>query len=145
MRLQQYINEEYSFGFKHVGKYIEVFSNPSQKEIKEIGKSLRFFADNKSRKIYAFNGYNLIHGQAWEYFPEKVKKGRGFIDTSLLPIAKESKYVFIDTLYVGDEENRHVKGVLDQDWKWVDKYVKVSPILNRLRKEMERNETTTIY
>ena len=155
MKFKQYINEEYFTGFKSYDDYIEVFVNPSQKEIKSMGEVVRFIADNKSKKVYAFDGSDVIHSQAWKEFPNEVTKGREFNEISLLPILKELNKVHIDELEYsirniqreikkgGKAFNRdveYVNGILDQDWKWVDKYVKVSPLLNRCKKIMKKYE-----
>lgn len=66
MKFERYLNEKFFSGFKQYGDEVEVFINPSSKEIKEIKDAssrgtIRFFANMKEKKVYMWNGDNAIH------------------------------------------------------------------------------------
>lgn len=65
MRLQYYLNDEYSGRFKgRWGDSTEIFVNPSKSEIRDASKNgiVRFFAYNKTKKFYVWNP-EVLHGE----------------------------------------------------------------------------------
>lgn len=67
MRLQRYLNEKFYNGFMHYGTEIEVFVNPSSKELKELkdnNSEIRFLANMKEKKVYMWDGDRVTHEDA---------------------------------------------------------------------------------
>lgn len=74
MRLIQYLTDEYVTSFKHYGNYVEIFKNPSRKEMLDAsstqgvtlsapGKNIRFFVDMKNHDLYVWSP-NSYHADA---------------------------------------------------------------------------------
>ena len=66
MRLKRYLADEYIGNFEHFGNYIEIFKNPTRKEMLDAGstkslshdpsgKNVRFIIDMKNKDIYVWN------------------------------------------------------------------------------------------
>ena len=57
------LREEYivSFTSPTTGRYCEVFFNPSQGEMRKIGKNLRFVALADKEELYVWNAKKAIH------------------------------------------------------------------------------------
>jgi len=128
-RLKQYIKEEFFLGFKYGGEYIEVFVNPSKKELKRIPE-IRFIADNKKKKVYAWDSEFAIHTDVWD----KIGDSRDIYDsdTLLSGLAKKVggkwKMTESDTYEFG---GNLING---GDFKWCDKYIEVSKKLKEWAK-----------
>ena len=67
-QLNEKLDEEWETTIKvpHFKKPVEIFSNPSKKEITKIGKTdrgnaIRFIIDNKKKKIYVWNADTITH------------------------------------------------------------------------------------
>ena len=127
MKLRKYLNESFltyiksSFG----GEPYEVFVNPSKREIYKFD-TIRFVLDNKTKKMYAWDGELGIHGDTWdsiEKLPEfnKIAKGKCiYSDYPLLAgvaIKKGGKFVYSysDTVDRGNRKNI--------DWTWAKYYI----------------------
>lgn len=71
MRLKQYLREKFAEGFNHWSGYVEIFVNPSRKEMNEAlkqgstGKTVRFIADGKTKKLYVWS-IDVLHALAWK-------------------------------------------------------------------------------
>ena len=75
MKFKDLLNEKFHDGFKHNGKYREIYVNPTKQEIQTVARessfgSVRFGVEDKPNpKIYAWNGM-VIH----EHIPKSVAK-----------------------------------------------------------------------
>lgn len=134
MRLQQYLNDEYLGRYTLYGKSIEVFVNPSKKELKDIitidGKrknDIRFIADRKKKKLYAWNSIGGIHYDIWY----RIGDNRRYDDVTLFSGLAEVKggkmimyesHVLPTTLMDGYFYSTDPIGDFIEDFKWVNKY-----------------------
>lgn len=147
MRLYNYLNEKYlkGFKFKHpmTGEiYIEIFVAPTKKELKEVSQydSVRFFADNRIKTVFAWTP-KLIHTQALRYLKSKIKPFRtpqeG--DELIAGIAeiRGGNWVMTngaDLLGLVNNNNLFNNKLINIDnWKWADKYIMITPFLNKIR------------
>jgi hypothetical protein len=111
------INEEYLVGKKTIyyndNPYIEIWRNPSKKEIRKIAKHVRFIGDLKTKKVYAWNGLYL-HEHVWNsILKEKLKDNREWWD---------------DTLFKAESINGRIASGYKRDirgkneYRWLEKY-----------------------
>lgn len=143
MRLQKYLNEKYKTGVKsNFGDYVEIFENPSNKEFLEVakagdnlhsydpkGKIVRFFADMKKKKVY-IQVADVPHNATWQKFGDGRNEEND--PTLLTGVAKQigGKWV-MKTSDSGAGPN--LKKYTVKDWAWVDKYIEVTPLLNKIK------------
>jgi hypothetical protein len=123
--------EKFIHGFLRNGKMVEVFQNPSKRDIKNArnaegsySKNLRFIADGNTKKIYAWNAALCLHSEMLS-----VLKEEGFISRSVQlyndPDVTSGEWNDKDGIELyynvqwGPEEMGNV--ILDGDWSWVDK------------------------
>ncbi len=129
MRLKQYLKEKYYKGVKTPqADYVEFFTNPSKKEMAEVGKSgnpygsiktFRFIADNKKKIIYIWTAA-LMHADAWKHLGGSGKYfGKGLL-AGIAEYEPSGWEMISATSYVDKAK---------EDWNWVEKYVKVKDFL----------------
>lgn len=56
--------------YKKLGLLIPLFVNPSNKELRECGSTIRFIIDFKKKKIYCWNGDQLVHWEVAKYLQD---------------------------------------------------------------------------
>jgi hypothetical protein len=152
------ISEEYFETFKsRLGVPYPVYKNPSYKEmLKDLGSWIRFSADYQTKVVYAWNAEMELHPYFRKSAGITVPAGSEFLFWSDMILegvaeARGGKYMMMasDALegkifkVVGGDPKRRplfLKKVLDRDWSWVDRYIKVSPWLDERRRELERLE-----
>lgn len=135
------VNEEY---FKRVkstvpGKgRIELFKNPTPKDHKDLGKYIRFTADNKKKALYAWK-YDEAHHKD---ISKAVGIKHSFNDPDLLTGVAEWKggrYVFHSADFLKDfkkmvgSERSYLEALIYNDWGWVNKYVKIDDTLETMK------------
>ena len=145
--MRQQLIEKYlkGFKFKHpmTGEiYIEIFENPSKKELREIMDydTIRFFADNRIKTVFAWMP-KLIHTQALKYLKSKIRpfKTPKEGDELLAGIAELQGGNFVmtdgaDLLGLVNNNNLFNNKLINIDsWKWADKYITVTPFLKRIK------------
>ena len=86
--------EKYMMGFKKLGNIVDVFVNPSKKELSEVGRMYRFIADAKHKKLYVFN-HNIYHNDVWLHLQQELNDRRSLYEAyDLFGGAIESNRVF---------------------------------------------------
>lgn len=137
MKFQRYLNEKYfgtmrTFSGYNSGDY-DIFINPSKKEIKEaIGDSAgyRYTIDFKNKKVYVFSA-NAVHADLFNVIDElptyfmywNGDRTHSFIFTGAVEKGN-AHYSDALAIYAGDD----LRALLEQDWKWVNKYLDVKAI-----------------
>jgi len=123
--------EKFIHGFSRGGKIVEVFVNPSKRDIKSArdaegsySKNLRFIADGNTKKVYAWNAALCLHADMLTEL-----QNEGFINKSTKlyhdPDVTSGEWNSSDEIELyynvrwGPEEMGNV--ILDGDWSWVDK------------------------
>lgn len=136
MRLQTLV-EEFKTSFKHLrGETIEVFVNPTKKELDSIrdkfskksaskyDKLIRWAANNKTKKVYAWKGI-INHDSALRRI-NVVEHGESSFDSPhwLTGAILENKFESDKLMSTQIITSRMIK----QSWKWAEKYL---PGLNK--------------
>jgi hypothetical protein len=76
MKFKDYLQEEYETSlkpehYKHKVEETPIFVNPSKKELLECGDYIRFLINFPDRKIYCWNGNQLVHWEVAKYLQKK--------------------------------------------------------------------------
>ena len=82
MRLQKYLQEKYLTRIKHFHSSktsFEVWVNPTSKELRNIGRYVKFIADNKGKKLY-FLKFILISESTTQTTPHFIYLNRRTIN-----------------------------------------------------------------
>ncbi len=139
MRFKQYLNELYLSGvipmtYPRINlKWVEFFVNPSKKEMKDASGggggragsvAIRFIADLKKKKVYVWHPH-FMHHSAWKEIGDKRVYSNDV--TLLAGIAEERGSNWVMTSSTG------IGGKPIEDWKWVEKYIKISNFLKTYR------------
>lgn len=123
--------EKFIHGFTRSGNTVEVFVNPSSRDIKAArsaegtySKNLRFIADGNTKKIYAWNAALCLHSDMLSEL-----KNNNFVSRSVQlyndPDVTSGEWNSNDEVELyynvnwGPAEMGNV--ILDGDWSWVDK------------------------
>lgn len=142
MRFLEYLKEKYfgSFTPKFSRKYIEIFTNPSKKELAEAAKNssdraVRFAADAKKKKIYAWSSdgthqeiLDEIYG-SFDYPPHvltgivKLKGGKWTVTPNGVPMLE--LYSNVDKLKA-------------TDWSWVERWFNIDQVYAILDQIVEK-------
>lgn len=111
-------------------EYIEIFVNPTHKELMNASGpyGVRFFADPKKKKVYAWNA-EYIHLSVMPEIGYSYKDSNLLLGTANL---KNGKWI----MTTSDRMAAHpqmspetLKGI----WGWVDKYILTTPFLGSVR------------
>lgn len=137
----QKIIEEWKTSFKINKILIDVYENPSLSEMaKNFDKEkVRFFASAKKKKIYVWNGNLAVH---WDVYHNATE-----IDFSAMGDYKEGnelegiakwnagRYVMTEAHMLSWERSGSdvVKKFFKCDWSWADKYIVITPWLDKNR------------
>jgi len=133
------ILEKYFTSFRSALGMVDIFINPSKGELRELGTEVRFIADIKSKKVYAFDASKANHGHVWR----RIGDSRDYREPTLL-MGSATNGVMTDSHVL---RYGHLRpSIHDQpfptwswkDWTWVDKYIKVTDYLKKYRQEKER-------
>ena len=126
--------EKWLTAFKKYGHTLEVFENPSKKEMRGWEDSFRFIADAKRQKVYMWPATGAIHGDAWVHIKKMLNDARHLYKSStLVPgTCEKRKNVFI---YGGMGIPRSVAQQYDyEDWDFVKKYIPYDALMDEMRK-----------
>jgi hypothetical protein len=122
------IIEEYKASFtSQINKYVEIFMNPTRKDLWTCGSDIRFIADAKEKTIYVWNGNDGLHDEA-----RKALSMFGFKFHQLPGVASKSGEVYIASRYTAGVEKslNYVSKCLDYDWSWTKNYnINLDPVV----------------
>ena len=137
---------------------VDIFINPSSSDWIEIRKSckypvVRFFADNKNKKVYVWdadqaihqsvanvsevglssriqsNDPNIIAGEAGLSSGRAVMEGSHIMEGSL-------RYIEHGTM--SKIETMHLQDILKIDWTWTKQYVDCSKYLAKFKSDLDK-------
>ncbi len=122
------------------GKSFRVYTNPSLPELSEIGSLVRFTANNKDKNLYVWNFNSGRHGDV----SIALKLDDSFDSLDFLKghaeKRKDGDYEMMGSdfleSFVGKmagKEKVFLKNLLNQDWDWVDDYIKVTGWIDSYR------------
>jgi len=119
-------------------KTVEVFKNPTQKEFNEvsIGGEIRFLAHHPTKTVYVFNP-NVLHPSVAQTMGLS-KSQRDYFDSSTVlgGIAKKegNKWITFEVHNFTFGGINRRKMIVKKDWKWVNKYIRMTPYLEKMAK-----------
>lgn len=149
MKLKQLV-EEFKTGVKvknfhsEPEEYVEVFVNPTPKELKAIGGGYRWLLDLKKKKVFAFTD-KVMHASMFEplgYNNNSGSRNIHFHDPNFLGgITNSDGKTTIDSIFISPVKTS--VAVLKNDWSFAYKYIPgLKPWLEKNKKpalkELER-------
>ena len=88
--------EKWLTAFKKYGHTLEVFENPSKKEMRGWETRFRFIADAKRKKVYMWPATGAVHVDAWLHIKKMLNDSRPLYKSStIVPGTVENGWVFI--------------------------------------------------
>ena len=154
MRLLNYLQEKYVGVSKETHgarKSISIFVDPTKMDLKMAveesrDKKIRFMADDVNKKVFAWSS-DIMHHDVWDsLLHAKFGKGRSKaicldVEVSIFQgVAKVSGGNAVMTGSDVIESYRTIPAVIEKlkiDWSWADKYVKVTPWINKIKKNKD--------
>ena len=121
-------------------KPFHVFTNPSVPELLQIGHLVRFTADNKTKKVYIWDYYDGFHA----HVSVGMKFSENFDSLDFLKGHAEKKdngtYEMVGSDFLNSfvgkmtgKEKVFLNNLLNQEWDWVDDFIKVTGWMNSYR------------
>ena len=113
------INEEYHKTIKTKSGSLEIFQNPTSKDLKDMPGEIRFIIDFNKKVVYAFDG-NVLHYEVAsdlgiDYYPRKdFIFGEG--------INNKTNIVPTESTVTLHGPKGLIKIMIDMDWSFADKY-----------------------
>lgn len=160
--IEQYVNAQ-----KTPNGYVQVFSNPSQSELKSIVQNskssssskcmIRFIADARDRKVYIWDAYLAVHddGRKIIGFPTSIMQtpylvnGLAWITNGKMigPSWVSTETVIKDSGSKSNPKERmkcltYLDQVFSYNWDWLDNYISNSSTYVD-KKELEIKKTKT--
>jgi len=138
-----HILEEYHALLKTDYVSVPIFLNPTRSDFKEMGNDVRFIADARSKKLYAWDANIVIHIEVSDFLHLGLCSPTRFWGYA---VKHGSKYVLIDSdELVAKVNNRYyLQHYLDKffatDWTWIDKYLDASSFFNFIKDFMSSND-----
>jgi len=152
------IPEEFLKAGKRGNLYIEIFVNPDLSELNSCNnvggersrRGVRFIADFKTKKLYAFSA-ELIHLFAADMiYPSSGRRHLENLEFEASALSGQaekqgSKYVCFgsefwnsalkDAIDGSRFSEKLIKSFLEKDWSWFDRYILVTPWIEKFRLE----------
>jgi hypothetical protein len=142
MKFKQFINEKYLTTFSNAGNNIEVFLNPSSKELRDIPSfpAYRFLINFKTKEFYAWH-VNTFHDNIMDFVSSK--------NLAKFPKFKEYWYghknndyiftgsvdpdgsVYSDHMYTLKKDGDNLK-LLKHDFSWLKHFININKLKDLL-------------
>ncbi len=146
----KYLREEYADTIKTFtraggGKFetFDVFKNPDRKEMKEVSvaNTIRYIAYYPTKTVYVFSP-TILHQSVQKKLG--IKTGDDYFNSSDLiggvAVKNGNSWQTDEAHNLEMGGIKHKEEILKKDWKWVEKYIKVSDYLNEMRRRLGLNE-----
>jgi len=122
--------EKWLTAFKKYGHTLEIYENPSKKELISMGAqgNLRFILDAKRKKTYIWPATGAIHQDAWLHIKKSINDVRPLYKSStLIPGVQEGKYIHI---YGAAGISRTTSdGYYEEDWSFAKRYIDIDYLM----------------
>ena len=114
--------EKFLTGFKKYGHIIEVFQDPTRKELSEFSGKWRFIADERKKAVYVWDAMTAIHADAYVAIKKDHDPEIALIykHPSILPGTVDNGVVIIHSAEYMSQANR--KGIKERDWAFLEKF-----------------------
>lgn len=120
--------EKYLIGFKKYGKIVDIYENPTKKELREIGKDIRWIADSKRQKVYMWPAIQSIHLDAWLQIKKELNDSRPLYksDTIMTGVTfPDGRSVMFSAKAYGPEARARMR---QEDWSFTSRYFDIEDI-----------------
>ena len=146
MRLQKYLTEKFFDAFKYGSRNIDIWVNPSKKELRDLYMetkdnswgSIGFICDITNDKIYFFSRKHIIHQDAFNHIDKSNR--RLYKDSTFLTGEMEMGNGKVNNInfnsFKSFSNTEVIKEMLDLDWSFFDKWI---PNLNEKLKHYFKN------
>jgi len=141
--------EEYHDSFQQFGKYVEVFKNPSKKELKDLGQEIRFIADAVAKTIYVWEAILATHNDVYREISDDFSKGgvtihldgeeeplRSCLIEGIAKWRGQGYEMFeshgLDNISTSERKaKKFFEDLLSYEWSWADHFVKITHYLEK--------------
>jgi hypothetical protein len=146
--------ESYLTSFYNKGVSVEVYLNPTEKEMRKLGYDIRFTAISDTKEIYCWSAHGEFHNRSKKLLnircPGHEISGH-FCDNMLEGVAEKQGRIYVmtrsecfDRLFSAfksdkdelDNEREALQKILTTNWNWVDKYIEVTGFLKKYRQKL---------
>ncbi len=127
------ILEKWLHAFKKYGHVVDVFENPSRKELTPIKDKYRFILDARRKKTYVWDAMGAVHGDTWAKLKKELGDERGLYRSGDLlsgTVDKKGLHVYAAS-QLSDRVRKEIKS---QDWSFAKRYVDMDKLEDVLRK-----------
>lgn len=113
--------EKWLLAFKKYGHMLEIFENPTRKELAEIGKTQRFILDAKRKKVYIWPATGAIHTDAWIHLKKELNDSRHVYKSGdlIAGVQESGRLLIYNTSGLSQSVRKRIK---EQDWSFSKKY-----------------------
>ncbi len=117
------ILEKWITAFQKYGHDVEIFENPSPKEIRKFKTSFRFILDSKRQKVYIWDAMGAVHADSWTHIKDAISDTRSLYSSGdILAGTVEGKNIhFYNKKGIPPKQRNTLR---ETDWsfsaKWVD-------------------------
>lgn len=115
-----HIVEEYETAFKINKEYIEIFSNPSRQEMRDLGDVIRFVAHGPTKKLYVWDAYLAMHNEI--LYRLGLTKSWDKIDYLKGTAKSEGGHYDVTILTFGELGGELLRQLCKKDWSWTTTY-----------------------
>jgi len=103
---------------------VPVFVNPSQKEMRECGEFIRFFADAETKEVFVWNGAKALHGDMLRH---GLSRPLNSLKDSEIKGEASRRGDPVWVVDVGEFKHAYrshdlFKRMKDYDWSWMNTY-----------------------
>jgi hypothetical protein len=103
---------------------VPVFVNPSQKEMRECGEFIRFFADAETKEVFVWNGAKAVHGDMLRH---GLNRSLNSLKDSEIKGEASRSGSPVWVVDVGEFKHAYrshdlFKRMKDYDWSWMNTY-----------------------
>lgn len=134
MRLKTYLNEKFFDAFQYFGSTVEIFVNPSKRELRDLYASFKgssygsigFICDLIDDKIYFFSRKMIIHQDAFNHIkpsgPKLYKDSRYLTGELVLGSGGKVQSLNFNSFKQFSDDQVKMEA-LDSDWSYFDKWI----------------------
>jgi len=146
--------ESYLTSFRNKGVAVEVYINPTEKELRKLGYDIRFTAISDTKEIYCWSAHGEFHKRTKALLNIKCpgQEVAGHWCKNMLEGVAEkqgTRYVMtrsecFDRLFSAfksdagelNDEREALQKILITDWRWVEQYIEVGGYLKVYKKKL---------
>lgn len=111
--------EKYLTSIKKWGHIIDIYTDPTPSELKEIGNDRRFIADAANKKVYVWSAMTALHEDVWG---QVIKDSRKLYKSGDIITGEFTgkNTVYIESYFMMHTDIRRM--IATQDWSFVKSF-----------------------